>query len=277
MAHEGGNSGLLPRFRVRCELASGFCARPAIARSAVLVLPALRGTARAARATRAARARGPASAAVACFLLFLFVFLRRRFGVHGRFRDLRQELIRFLLFLERLLEQLRHALIPERLRQRPRGTVGGDFVMLNFLRGANDGGILGGLFKILFQQLFAFGDDAGHALASLAGFLAELAEDFLKASDVLLRDRQVLLEGLPQLRRGALLDHLRQCFENLLFGIIEIFHFIGEQLLQRLHMQPPQARAGKDVRKNLSEVYGAALRDESPAENENGVCPGGED
>ena len=150
-------------------------------------------------------------------------------------RDLREEFVGFLFFLERLFEQLRDALMAQELSERARRAVRGDLVMLHFLRGADDAGVLRGLFEILLQELLACRNDTGHPFAFLGRLFTEIAEDLVEPCDLFLSDGEVLLERLLQLGRRTLVDHFGQCFDDLLFGIVKICQFIGEQLLQRLH------------------------------------------
>ena len=98
------------------------------------------------------------------------------------------------------------------------------------------------LAEILFESLIGFSDQAGHGWAA-AAFALELMllEDFFQPFGVFLSLFRVALEALRKFRRGNFAGKLRERFDELLLGIVEILEIREVNLLQTVvefHMCP---------------------------------------
>src|SRR5206468_10803927 len=120
-------------------------------------------------------------------------------------RDLREELVRARLLVERLVEQVSRLTEVELAGERARRAVGGDLVVLDALCGADQRRVADGGVAPAGDDLLPFRDQALHALARLGDRAADLGTDLLEPANVVARLFQVVLERLPQLIvRGGL-------------------------------------------------------------------------
>ena len=68
------------------------------------------------------------------------------------------------------------------------------------------------------------------------GLLADDLEHLLQAFHLALGFLQMVVEGLPQLGRIALLRHFGQRLQHLLLGVIDVLEMVKEQIVQGFHI-----------------------------------------
>src|SRR4029079_3820345 len=109
------------------------------------------------------------------FFLLLVVFLRmRRVGgvlVDAAFGERRQLLVRRLLLVQRLLQQLDGIGVPHRLGPGDQRAVGGHLVVLGALAGRDQAGVHRGLVEVLFHDRLTIFYDFQNAVAVFAAHL----------------------------------------------------------------------------------------------------------
>ena len=76
-------------------------------------------------------------------------------------------------------------------------------------------------------------------MPSIAGHVH--GEHLLDPGHVLLGLPEMLLEALPQLRIGALPDHLGQRLRDLLLGVVDVLQLMHEQVVHRLDVFAEQS------------------------------------
>src|SRR5262249_22585747 len=86
---------------------------------------------------------------------------------HAARRDLRQELVRVRLLVERLVHQVLDVVVAAVAGELTRGPVARDLVVLDALRGADQRGVLRHRVAAHGDDLLALGDEALHPLADL--------------------------------------------------------------------------------------------------------------
>ena len=112
------------------------------------------------------------------------------------------------LFLERLFEKRHNFVVSEQPRPRDAGSVGANLVMLGALGGRDQGSVHRGRLGILFHQLGALFDDAGHAVTGLGlRRHVERAEDVFEARDMLASLFEMRLERVAQTIMRRRLGH----------------------------------------------------------------------
>jgi hypothetical protein len=112
--------------------------------------------------------------------------------------------------------------------------VGGDLVVLDLLRGHDEGRVLHGRIGVLLEDLLALFDQAGHAVAlfPLRGVAKQL-EDLLQTPDLALGLGPMLLECCLEVGIGRCFRHLGECFQDLTFGVVDVLQFVDEEVVQR--------------------------------------------
>src|SRR5437868_2848410 len=191
-------------------------------------------------ATAAARSRtlahdAPRDLTVATSTRRLFFLLLALLGfcIDRALRDLRQQLVRVPLFIERLLQKVRLLVEPELSRVRSYRAIARHLVMLDVLCFRDETGVEHLLGCVLLEQFLRFFDQSLHSFALLSRrAFAEHLEDLLEPLDVPFRFLKMIGERLLQLRIRRILDHLWQCLHDLLFGAVEVPEFLEVQLLQ---------------------------------------------
>src|SRR5688572_9729762 len=107
--------------------------------------------------------------------------------------------------------------------------------MLHPLRGGDEARVDHGGRTILLEHALSLLDEAFHALALLsARFLAEALEDLIEPLDLLLRDIDVLAEGLLQLGGVRSLRHPRESFQELLLRVVDVLQLLDVEISQGL-------------------------------------------
>ena len=136
--------------------------------------------------------------------------------------------------IERLLQQPRFVETVEPARVGPRAAVRGDFVVLDPLRHADDGGVAHIVCRRLIQTLVGFLNNAGEPGAGLrpAPF-APVREDQLEPLEVEPRFVAVLLQRFAQFRRARRLRQPRKRTNHLRFGVVQVAKLVEVQVLQR--------------------------------------------
>src|SRR5690606_12266375 len=165
---------------------------------------------------------------------------RSRLFVHAILRDLVELRVGSFLLFERLRELLVVLGEAEHFGEGCGGAIAGDLVMLDALRGGDDGriayvGLLGFLDDIL-----AFGDQAAHRFTDYASHsLIVPLQDFLDSVALPHRLLQMLFERLLELRMLRFLSHLRERLDELIFSVIKVSELVYVQVLQVLHSGVP--------------------------------------
>src|SRR5688572_4782671 len=153
--------------------------------------------ARSRSATRLARAsRASPAAAATCgadeLALLLQLVLRTRGGrrplIDAALGKLRELVVGRLLFVERLLQQLRGVGVPQGLCPGYQRPVCGHLVVLHALCGGDDTGIHRVIVEVLFEYRLSLFDDAGDAITVLAASLfIEAGKHLLQAGHLVTR------------------------------------------------------------------------------------------
>ena len=140
--------------------------------------------------------------------------------------DVRKLLVGVLLLVERLFQQVGGVVAAELLRPRHQRAVPRDLVVLDFIGGGDQAGILDGVLGAGAQDVLAFRDQPFHGFARLAlGLHAHHGEDLFESLDVPLRFFEVRLEARPQVFGRGRLGHFRQRLDQLLLGIVQVAEF----------------------------------------------------
>src|SRR3954471_4592538 len=149
--------------------------------------------------------------------------------------QLGQQRVGRLLLGQGRVEQPLDLVQPDQLRPAAQRAVARDLLVLDRLRRRDQAGVERRAAGELLHHLLAFLQDALDGLARHAlGLLAQEPEDLLEALDLLFRLAAVLLErGLELLVLGGA-GHLRQGFQYLVFGVVDILGGVQEQALQVL-------------------------------------------
>src|SRR5205085_11060251 len=115
-------------------------------------------------------------------------------------RDLRQELVRGALFIERFVEQLLGVPMVELACERTGRAVRGDLVVLNPLRSRDDRRVLRNRVTFLAEHVLTFGNESLHCLAcARRGTHAQQTRHFLEPPYVSSRLLEVIADRLLQL------------------------------------------------------------------------------
>ena len=147
--------------------------------------------------------------------------------------ELREFAIGLGFFVERLLEEGDHLFFAQELGVSAHGAVAGDFVVFDFLRGADEGGVANRRRGVFFDLFFAFGDEALHRLTRFA--LGRRIEEFhgaFEAGDVFVGLIEMLLEAGFQGFVGGGLRHFGEGLGELRFGVVEIAKFFDEEFVE---------------------------------------------
>ena len=130
----------------------------------------------------------------------------------------------------------------ELVRPGDQRAVAGDLVVLDSLRGGDQGGVHDLRIVDVAGDLFGFLDDAvdRRAIDGLGLDVMQL-EHLLEPLDVALGFLQVLLEALLQCGVACLADHLRQCLGDLLLGIIDVAQRVHEEIVERFDVLREEA------------------------------------
>jgi len=123
------------------------------------------------------------------------------FCIDRALRDLRQQLVRVPLFIERLLQKVRLLVEPELSRVRSYRAIARHLVMLDVLCFRDETGVEHLLGCVLLEQFLRFFDQPLHPFALLSRrAFAEHLEDLLEPLDVPFRFLKMVGERLLQLR-----------------------------------------------------------------------------
>ena len=127
-----------------------------------------------------------------------------------------------IFFVESFFQKVGGIIHIEELRPTAQTAVGGDFVMLDFLGGANQRGVA----EILLDQFRTFGDEALHALGFPGrGFFTENVENLLYSSDVFFGFLQVGAECFFEFIMLGGLGHFGEGFDQLFFSVVDVLEF----------------------------------------------------
>jgi hypothetical protein len=120
--------------------------------------------------------------------------------------------------------------------------VAGNFIVFDCLRRADDGGIEHILVGHLAGDLISLADKSidGRALHPF-GLLAELLEHLTEPRDLVLGLFQMVLKPFRQVSVGGLFDELGQRFNDLIFGIIDVFEAMEQKIIHRLDILGEQS------------------------------------
>jgi hypothetical protein len=111
------------------------------------------------------------------------------------------------------------------------GAIAGDFVVLDLLRGANEGCVEDIAIPLGAQDFAALVDQADNRFTLLAFRLdAKVLEDGFQTVDVLFRLSEMILKRLFEAWITCLIGHLRERFGNAVFGIVQVFEFMLQKL-----------------------------------------------
>ena len=105
--------------------------------------------------------------------------------------------------------------------------VGGNLVVFDLLRGADQRGVDGrGAFEVGRDFVALFQQSHGGIARFRFGFHAERLEDLFELPHLAFGFLQVRLERFLQVIAGRGLDHLRQRLDDAVFGVIHVRQFI---------------------------------------------------
>ena len=162
------------------------------------------------------------------------VGLEPRIVVDVRLGELGEVAIGAPLLVERLLQQPRFVEPVEPARVRARASVGGNFVVLDALRGADDRCIARVFCRRLIQTFVGFLNDPRKAGACFrTPPFAPVREDQLEPLEVEARFLPVFFQRFPQIRRARGLDEPRQRPENLRFSVVQVGKLVEVEILER--------------------------------------------
>src|SRR3989440_10500443 len=154
---------------------------------------------------------------------------------HAAGGDLREELVGLRLLVERLIHQVPDAVEAAVVGELPRCAVGGDLVMLDALRRADQGCVAGHRVATHADHLLALGDETLHPLANLGRHRdAELAKGFLDATHMATCLVEVVLERVAELLVMRGLGHLRERTDELSLGAVQIFELLLQDVFERM-------------------------------------------
>lgn len=165
--------------------------------------------------------------------------LLRGLLIHFAFRDLREQLIGFFLFIESLFKELERLVVAHHFRPRAKRAVCADFIVLDFLCESDQLGVSSGAWLELFHVLACLLDKPHHSATNHAGWLfAEGLTCLLDPSHVLFGLSKVVLKSFFQTWILRHFRHLWQGLCKLLFCIVNVFYSVNEQFVQRFHSSP---------------------------------------
>ncbi len=134
---------------------------------------------------------------------------------------------RFLFLVQRLCQQRDDLLLTQLPGNGNRRRIAGDLIMFHPQRRAHDRDVFERTLVVIVQLLFAFGDQALHGFAVLAGrLLVQPFEDPFQPLGVPLGLFQMAGKQVLQVFAGRSLGHLRQRFHQLVFRAIQVPQFI---------------------------------------------------
>src|SRR3954447_25584150 len=151
------------------------------------------------------------------------------------FRQLRQKLIGFLLFSERLVEELDRVTHVEVSRPSAQRAVARDFIVLDRLAGGDQTGIEGVTVPKVLHDLLSLLDDAFDRLAGLSrSFLAEHFEHLFQALDMTFRLLAMLQERFFKVLGFGRFRHFGQRAHDGLFGVIDVLQRRHKKIVEGL-------------------------------------------
>ncbi len=164
------------------------------------------------------------------FVCFGLRLLAARDLLEKRLGGLGQKPVRGFFFTKRFQQEVGDLAFADQTGNGPRASVSTDFVVLDFLRGGDEGQVRDGFVFLLAlgDHFLTFFDETGHGFTWFRGGLfAHQLEGTGQPLDVLLSLREVLLETFPKTLMMRRFRHLRQCLDKLFLSV--------EQVLELLH------------------------------------------
>lgn len=120
------------------------------------------------------------------------------------------------------------------LREGDERAIARHLVMLHRLRRGNDGSVTHRFVGAIAHDFLGFAQYAVHSFAGDGlGLKPVHFKNLFEALDLTLGFLEVILERGLQLRIRRLLDHARQVFDDLAFGVIDVLQRVDEQIIQR--------------------------------------------
>jgi hypothetical protein len=137
-----------------------------------------------------------------------------------------------IFFVEGFFEKVRGVVHVQELSPTAQAAVGGDFVVLDFLGGANKRGVA----EIFLDEFGTFGDETLHGLGLAGGgFFAEYVENLLYTTDVFLGFLQMSAEGVFEFLVLGGIGHFGEGFDQLFFTIVDVLKFREKSVVELAH------------------------------------------
>lgn len=151
------------------------------------------------------------------------------------FRNLGKLAVGRLLFLDVVGQDIGTVGTAKLLGPGDQGAVTGYLVVLDRLRGCDQGGVENVLVVDVAADFIGFLENAVDSrTVDRLGLHAMQFEHLLDPLDMAFGLAEVLLQAGFQLRIGSLVDHLRQRLLDLFFGVIDVAKRVDEEVVQRL-------------------------------------------
>src|SRR5262249_53200767 len=151
------------------------------------------------------------------------------------FRQLSQGLVSFLLLLQCLIEKTHGLLQTKLLRPCFQRSIPRDLIVLDRLRRSDQAGVKGCRTLELLHDLLAFINHPVDGVAgfALCGMFYEL-ENLLEPLDLIRGLVVVFLKGSLQIFRMGSLRQLRKSGEDFLFGVVDVFQGLVQEVFKHL-------------------------------------------